>query len=103
MHYFGNYCFEKKWLLIGSYNPNKSLIRDHLSGLEQNLRHYSSSYDNIIILGDLNCEVGEEAMSDFCSLYDFKSLIKTPTCFKSNENPSCIDLILTNRPHNFQN
>ena len=42
-------------------------------------------------------------MDDFCSLYCLKSLIKVPTCFKSTKNPSCIDLILTNRPHNFQN
>ena len=42
-------------------------------------------------------------MHEFCSIYDLKSLIKVPTCFKSTENPSCIDLILTNRPHNFQN
>ena len=42
-------------------------------------------------------------MSDFCSLFNFKSLIKDPTCFKNPENPSCIDLILTNKPHSFQN
>ena len=94
---------KKKWLLIGTYNPNKSLISKHLSTLEENLRHYLSSYDNFIILGDLNSEIGEDEMSEFCSVYDLKSLIKTPTCLKSTENPSCIDLILTNRPHNFQN
>ena len=33
----------------------------------------------------------------------FKSLIKDPTCFKNPENPSCIDLILTNSPYSFQN
>ena len=42
-------------------------------------------------------------MDDFCSLYHLKSLIRVPTCFKSSERPTCIDLILTNRPHNFQN
>ncbi len=31
-----------------------------------------------------------------------QNLIKGPTCFKS-DNPRCIDLILTNRKHNFQN
>jgi hypothetical protein len=42
-------------------------------------------------------------MDEFTSLYDLKSLIKTPTCFKSDSNPSCIDLILTNRNNCFQN
>ena len=30
------------------------------------------------------------------------SLIKQPTCFKNPENPSCTDLILTNKPNSFQ-
>ena len=42
-------------------------------------------------------------MDDFCELFHLKSLIKTPTCFKSINNPSCIDLILTNKPTSFQN
>ena len=93
---------KNKWLLIGTYNPNKSLITKHLSSLELSLARYVTSYDNVIILGDLNSEIGEDALDDFCNFYNLKSLIKTLTCFKSTENPSCIDLILTNRPHNFQ-
>ena len=33
-----------------------------------------------------------------CDTYDLKCLIKEPTCYKNPENPSCIDLILTNNP-----
>ena len=36
-------------------------------------------------------------MKNFCETYNFTNLIKDPTCFKSVENPSCIDVILTNR------
>ena len=32
----------------------------------------------------------------------FKSLIKKPTCYKNPEKPTCIDLILTNSPRQFQ-
>ena len=32
-----------------------------------------------------------------------KNLVKEPTCFKNHINPSCIDLILTNRSRSFQN
>ena len=42
-------------------------------------------------------------MHEFCFLFSFASLIKDHTCFKSVENPSCIDLILTNMPKSFQN
>ena len=58
---------------------------------------------NIIMLGDFNCEITEDMMDEFTSLFNLRSLIKTPTCFKSEENPSCIDLILTNRINCFQN
>ena len=35
-------------------------------------------------------------MEDFCSLNDFESLVEKPTCSKIHENPTSIDLILTN-------
>ena len=38
----------------------------------------------------------------FCDTCDLKCLIKEPTCYKNPENPSCIDLILTNNPKCFQ-
>ena len=31
-----------------------------------------------------------------------KSVIKEPTCYKNPNNPSCIDLILTDKPRSFQ-
>ena len=41
-------------------------------------------------------------MRNFCNSYSLNGLIKQPTCFKNSENPSCIDLILTNKPRSFQ-
>ena len=94
---------KKKWLLFGIYNPHKADTSLFLKALDQNLCHYLPSYDNVILLGDFNSEMSEKPMDDFCSLYNLKSLIKSPTCFKSDTNPSCIDLILTNRSNSFQN
>ena len=59
-------------------------------------------YDNFILMGDFNSEIIEEAMGDFCELFNLKNLVKDPTCYKNPENPSCIDLILTNRQNSFQ-
>ena len=39
----------------------------------------------------------------FCLNYNLSNIIKEPTCFKNPENPSCIDLMLTNFPKGFQN
>ena len=82
---------KKKWFILGSYNPAKTMILDHLSTLGKNLAHYLPSYENVIIFGDFNSELREEAMSDFCSLFNLKPLIKEPTCFKNPDNPSCFD------------
>ena len=50
-------------------------------------------------MGDFNAEPSEKAMSDFLDIYNLKNLVKNPTCFK---NPTCIDLILTNKRKSFQ-
>ena len=65
--------------------------------------NYSSKYDDLILLGDLNLEPTESAVRDFCEIYNCKNLIKDNTCFKNPSKPSCIDLIITNRPKSFQN
>ena len=68
----------------------------------KNLDHYAPLYDNFILLGDFNSEVTDDAMLEFCEIFNLKNLVKTPTCYKNPENPSCIDLILTNRIKSFQ-
>ena len=73
---------KKKWLLCGSYNPNRDNIGNHLDSLSRNLALYSSS---------------------FFDTFDVTSLIKELACYKNSDNPSCIDLILTNKPLSFQN
>ena len=35
--------------------------------------------------------------------YDAKNIASEKTCFKSKDNPSCIDLFITNSPNGFQN
>ena len=54
-------------------------------------------------IGDFNCEMSDEVMGNFCNTYNLRCLIKEATCFKNVHNPSCIYLILTNRPLSFQN
>lgn len=92
-----------KWLLLCSYNPHKKMIQDHVNAISRQYDSLSEKYENFLLLGDLNSEVSEDSMQDFCDVYNLKSLVKVPTCFKNPENPSCIDLILTNKPRCFQN
>ena len=94
--------YNKKWLVIGTYNPSKSTIKHHLQILGKHLDYFLPSYDNIMIMGDFNSEPHEYDLSEFCGIYGLKNLVRGPTCFKSAEHPSCIDLILTNRYRSFQ-
>ena len=55
-----------------------------------------------MLIGDLNAEPTEAAVSDFCEICNLKHLIKDKTCFKNPTKPTCIDLIVTNRPKCFQ-
>ena len=78
---------KSKWLLIGTYNPHKNMIDNHLNSLGN----------------QLNFEMCADGMEVFASTYNFKNLVSTATCFKNIDHPSCIDLILTNKSRSFQN
>ena len=94
--------FKMKWLIGCSYNPHKNMISNHLNAIGIRLDEHMQQYDNIILIGDFNCEPHEIEISDFCDIYGLKNLVKEPTCFKSTENPTLIDLILTNKSQYFQ-
>ena len=78
------------------------MITNHLDVLTKSLDPYSTEYNNLTVIGDLNAKVNLECMKHFCETYDLNTLIKVPTCYKNPEKPSCIDLLLTNRPTSFQ-
>ena len=93
----------RKWLFCCSYNPNKATTERHIEALSKSIDLHSSLYDNFIFLGDFNATIKETSVKDFCDFYHLRSLINVPTCFKNYNNPTCIDLILTNRARSFQN
>ena len=94
---------KRKWLVCCSYNPHKDNISNHLQLIRKKLDLYSSSYERIILVGDFSSEINDKCMNDFCESYNLSSLIRESTCYKNPENPSCIDLFLTNSPNSFQN
>ena len=92
----------KKWLFCCSYNPHKSLIKEHLKELIKAIQFCSKTHDNLMLIGDYNAQVDETNMASFCEIYELRSLINEPTCYKNPLNPSCIDLFLTNNVNSFQ-
>ena len=55
------------------------------------------------MLGDFNPCLEDSPMKKFEEIYKWRNLIKEPTYFKNPENPTSIDLTLTNKPLSFKN
>ena len=86
---------KRKWFLNCSYNPN-------LECFNRLIDEHSSSFDNFIFIGDSTVSTNHNSMINFCDLNGLRNLINVPTCYKNFDNPTSIDLILTNRTSYFQ-
>ena len=80
----------------------KYSIRAHLECLNKILALYSLKYEHFLVLGNFNVCVENSSVSEFCETCNLKGLIREPTCYKNLDYPSCIDLILINRPCSLQ-
>ena len=92
----------KKRLFCCTYNPCKSLIENHLRQIQKQLEAYCERHEHLI-MEDFNADVSDPSMNLFCPPFTLKNIEKEPTCYKNPENPSCLDLFLTNCPRHFHN
>ena len=91
----------KKWLIIGIYKPPTTNNKIFINSLTNTLSKTSENYEHTILIGDFNMTIENPLLNHFLDIFDLSSLITEPTCFKSDSNPSCIDLILTNSKNHF--
>ena len=54
-------------------------------------------------MGDYNAEITKASMQEFCESYFLENMVKKATCFENPAKPTCIDLVITNKPGMFQN
>ena len=66
--------------MLVSFNPNVGLIQNYTANLSKYLDFYSSKYENFIVIDDLNAEMTDSYLEEFCASYNLKDLIKQPTC-----------------------
>ena len=92
-----------KWLLFGGYRPPRQQAEYFLKHVNYALDTYRQTFDKFLLAGDFNTEETNPIMSEFLFNNDAKNLVEQKTCFKSTNNPSCIDLFVTNSPRSFQN
>ena len=94
-----------KILVLGTYRPPNSDKLDYFNNISNSLDLYLPKYEKFVLLGDFNVNVNntDPIFTEFIGQYGAKNIVKYPTCFKSHENPSIIDLIVTNNSKNFWN
>ena len=85
-----------KWLLFGTYHPPSQADNYYFDSITRALDIYGRLYTKFLLIGDFNAEENETCMSTFLYQQNLKNLVKHKTCFKSTDNPSCIDIFLTN-------
>ena len=75
-----------------------------LSYLNDSLKKHEKvceSYENVIIIGDLNFNMmSENALSNIIPVYSLTNIITEPTCFKSS-HPTLIDVMLVSKRRKF--
>ena len=90
----------KKWFLLGNYKPP---LQNHLScinDLNIAFNFVSPIYENFVLLGNFKMSTENPILKNFMGRFDLESFIDSQTCYKSI-NPTCIDLILTNKKNHF--
>ena len=87
---------KSKWLLLGVYKPPIQSDSEFAEEIIRTLNHYVSSFENILLLGDLNMTTENLHLHNLIQIFNLNALIKTPTCYQSH-NPACINNILTNQ------
>mgnify|MGYP001792265277 CR=1 FL=1 len=86
---------KSKILLVGLYKPPSINDEEFLNELQMGISNLSATFDQFVLIGDLNLRINDPKLIEFCENFSLKHLINEPTCFKG-ENPTQIDHIITN-------
>ena len=98
-----------KWCLVFGYKPPKLPNGTFTKELTKLATLITNSYDNYVIIGDLNFNVLKSDRNDFnimcpldnlCIDFNLQNLIRTPTVYHKGGS-SLIDVFLTNKPKCF--
>ena len=89
-----------KWLSLPIYRPPLQNEDHFVSQIQRIIDGYVKTIPNLSIFGDFNLDTSNATLSSLIENNGLCSMIKTPTCFKSQEG-RCIDLMLTSMKHHF--
>ena len=98
-----------KWIIFSVYRPPKTNFETFFSELNICLDKATRTYENIVLLGDMNIDIEDERakgrtkLSEFCDIFDLENLIKSSTCDTIRYASTSIDDMMTNKKCSFKN
>ena len=72
---------KSKWLLLAAYKPPDVSKVNCFDNITKALDFYSNTYENVIVMGDLNTLNSEDVLSDFLEEHFLSNLVIFPTCY----------------------
>ena len=72
---------KSKWLLFALLKSPSFPKEDYFSQVNKALDAYSSNFENIVIMGDINATETDEKLVEFLVDHDLSNLVNFPTCF----------------------
>ena len=81
---------------MGTYKPPVRSGSEFTEEVIRTLNHYRPSYENILLLDDLNMTSENLQLKNLMQTFNLNAPIKTPVLHQS-DSPTCIDNILTNQ------
>ena len=88
-----NFNKDKKFLVSGLYRPPTMSDEQFTKDFNKTFDKILMSYENIIILGDLNYNMMNKdkcvPLQTMCDIFDLENLVKSETCFKKMHQQLC--------------
>ena len=91
---------KRKWLLCVTYHSPSQNDEYYFNYLDRGLDTYRN-YENVLLVGDFNTEITEHYIESFLYEHELSKLVKEKISFKNMQNPSRMDLLLTNNSYAF--
>ena len=90
-------------MLFAPYHPPSQVDEYFLGEVGKSIDKYSQIYSKCLLICNFNADESEPVAAQFLHNYNPVNIIHENTCYKSMNNRSCIDFIITNSPNSFQN
>lgn len=91
---------KEKWYVIAVYRPPNVSVQYLSNALDHMCKLCQVKGNAIYVLGDINVDFLKDVnpLKDTLDIYNLVNKVKGPTCYKNPNNPSSVDVFLSNQP-----